>query len=160
MQDFGRKTFLFPKQSEQQVFGTDMFMIQAFRFLGAICQDAFTLVTERQIDGSGDFVPNSGMSFDLFANGFYGGVRPQKPVCQRLVLAKQSEEQVFGFNIRAAELARFIASEEDHPSRLLRVSLKHTSQRPPYFKDTPARPRVAEGFVLQAVPPVLNPLFP
>ena len=69
-------------------------------------------------------------AFDLFPDRFHGGVRPQEAVRQRLVLAQQPQQQMLGFDVRAAELAGFISREKDYPPRLFRVSLKHTSDAP------------------------------
>ena len=69
-------------------------------------------------------------AFDLLADRFDGGVRAQEAVRQRLVLAQQSEQQVLGLDVRAAELAGLVPGEEDHPSRLLRVSFKHKCDAP------------------------------
>jgi hypothetical protein len=65
------------------------------------------------------------VAFDLFADGFDRGMRAQKTVGESFVLAQQSEQQVFGFDVRATELAGLVPGEENHSSRLLRVSLEH-----------------------------------
>ena len=119
------KHFSSRSRPEQQVLGADVLVVQPLGFFGAIGQHALALVAERQIHGSGNLLADGGVSFDLLADGFHRGVRAQEPVRERLVFAQQAEEQVFGFDIGTAELAGLVPREEDHPSRLLRVSLKH-----------------------------------
>jgi hypothetical protein len=48
-----------------------------------------------------------------------------KHLQQRFVLAQQSQQDVFGRNMRAAVLACLIASEEDRPPGSLCIRLKH-----------------------------------
>jgi hypothetical protein len=40
-------------------------------------------------------------------------VLSDEAACEGLVFAEQAEEQKFGFNVRRAELAGFVAGEED-----------------------------------------------
>src|SRR5208282_6001878 len=62
---------------------------------------------------------------------------------QGLVFAQQSEQQVFGLNIRRSELAGLIAREENNASRLLRVAFEHMPILPEFPRNaTPsAKPR-------------------
>ena len=45
--------------------------------------------------------------------------------CHRLLVAKEREQQMLGFDVRAAPLKRFVACEEKCASRLFRVALEH-----------------------------------
>ena len=130
VQDFRGEALLFAQQAQQQVLGADVLVIQALGFLGAIRQHALAFVAEGQIHRSGNLLANGGVAFDLLANGFHGRVRPQETVGQRLVLPQQAQQQMFGLDIRAAELAGLVAREKDHPPRLLRVTLKHDRDAP------------------------------
>jgi hypothetical protein len=62
---------------------------------------------------------------------------PQEPVRQRLVFAQQPEQQMLGFDVRAAELAGLIPREEDDPRAfsVYRSNIGYipavTSARPP-----------------------------
>src|ERR1039457_194995 len=103
----------------------DVLMAQAFGFLRPVCQDALAFVAERQGHAGGKLLADGGGSFNLLSNGLHGSMRTQKSVCQRLVLAKQAEEQMFGLDVGTPELTGFIPRKEDHSARLLRVSLKH-----------------------------------
>ena len=125
VQDLGRETFLFAQQAQQQVLGPDVLVIQPLGFFRAVGQHALALMAQRQIHGSRNLFADGGVAFDLFADGLHRGVRAQKPVRERLVFAQQSQEQMFGFDIGTAELAGLVPREEDDPSRLLRISLKH-----------------------------------
>jgi hypothetical protein len=54
-----------------------------------------------------------------------GRMRAKEPVRQRLVLAQQPEQQVFGLDIRTAELAGLIAAKKDGSPGLFSVPLEH-----------------------------------
>ena len=125
VQDLGGEALLFAQQAEQQVLGADVLVVQALGFLGAIRQHALALVAERQIDRGRNLLADGGVAFDLLADGFDGRVRPQKAVGQRLVFAQQAEQQVLGFDIRAAELAGLVTREEDDPPGFFRITFKH-----------------------------------
>ena len=125
VQDFGGEALLFAQQAEQQMLGADVLVVQPLGFFRAIGQHALALVAQRQIHRSGNLLADGGVAFDLLADGFDGGVRAQEAVRQRLVFAQQAQQQVLGLDVRAAELAGFVAREEDDPPRLLRISFKH-----------------------------------
>ena len=105
--------------------GTDVLVIQTLRFFRAIRQNALAFVAEREIDGSRNLLPHGGMAFDLFPDGIHGRVGPQKPIRELFIFPEQTQQQVFRFNVRAAELAGFVPGKEDDTPGLLRVSLKH-----------------------------------
>src|SRR5579872_3273383 len=65
------------------------------------------------------------MPLDLLADGIDGGVRAQKAIRQRLILSQQTQQQVFGFDIRASELARLVTREKDDPACFLGITFKH-----------------------------------
>jgi hypothetical protein len=48
------------------------------------------------------------MSFNLLANGFDRGVRPQEAIGKSLVLAQQAEQQMLGLDVR--RLPNWLAS--------------------------------------------------
>ena len=127
VQNLGREALLFAQQAQQQVFGADVLVVQAFGLFRAIGQHALALVAQRQIHRSGNLLADGGVPFDLLADGFHRRVRPQEAVGQRLILPQQSQQQMFGLDIRAAELAGLVPREEDYSSRFLRVALKHNS---------------------------------
>src|SRR5262249_61812019 len=70
---------------------------------------------------------NGGVSCNLLADRLHRRMGTQKAVGQSLVLTQQAQEQVFGFNIRRAELARFIPRKEDHASRFFCVPFEHVT---------------------------------
>jgi hypothetical protein len=65
------------------------------------------------------------VAFDLFPNGFDRRMLPEEPIGERLIFAQQAEQQVFGLDVRGAELARLVAREEDYASGLFCVPFKH-----------------------------------
>jgi hypothetical protein len=65
------------------------------------------------------------VTLDPFADRLHGRVRTKEAVRQRLVLAQQPQQQVFGLDIEAAELAGLIAGEEDGSPGLFCVALEH-----------------------------------
>ena len=125
--------------------GSDVLVVEPFGLFRAISENALAFVAQGKIDRGGNLLPNGGVTFDLLANGFDGGVRPQEAVGQSLILAQQAEQKMLGFDVRAAELARLVSRKEDHSSRFLRITLKHIrSDAPLLLKDTPARLQVAK----------------
>src|SRR5206468_627836 len=52
---------------------------------------------------------------------------PQKAVCQGLIFAHQSQQQMLGLDVRAPVLARLVACKKDYPARLLGIAFKHVS---------------------------------
>src|SRR5260370_42280178 len=72
----------------------------------------------------------------------------QETVRQRFVRAQQAEQEMFGLDVGTSELAGFVPREEDHSTRLLRISLKHKKWPPITLKDTPGRLQVANWVVL------------
>ncbi len=132
VQNLGGEALLFAQQAQQQVLGADVLVIQPLGLFRAISQHALALVAQRQIDRSGNLLADRGVPFDLLADGFHGGVRPQEAVGQRLILAQQPQQQVLGLDVRAAELAGLVPREEDYSSRFLRIALKHNRSDAPY----------------------------
>ena len=64
--------------------------------------------------------------FDFLADVFERQVRARENAArQPLALANQAEQQVLGFDRDAAELARFVAGEEQHAARSFRVAFEH-----------------------------------
>ncbi len=87
MQDFGGEALFLAQQAEQQVLGADVLVVEALGFLGPVGEHPLAFVAERQIDGGGNLFPGRGMPFNLLADRLHRGVRAQKAVRQRLVLA-------------------------------------------------------------------------
>src|ERR1035438_8784119 len=58
----------------------------------------------KQIEGH--TAPGPSVSLDLFADGLHGRVRAKEAVRQRLVLAQQPQQQVFGLDIRDRKSTR------------------------------------------------------
>ena len=100
MQNFGSEAFLFAQQTQEQVLGANVLMGETFRLFRGIGEHALTLIAQRQIDGGRYLLANGGVAFDLFPNGFDRRMLPEEPIGERLVFAKESEQQVLGLNVR------------------------------------------------------------
>jgi hypothetical protein len=74
VQNLSGKAFFFPQQSQQQMFGTYVFVRKPFRFFGGVSQDSLAFIAQWQIDGSGDLFPDRSMTFNLLANGLDRGM--------------------------------------------------------------------------------------
>ena len=125
VQDFRSNALLFAQNSQQQVLGADMAMIQPLRFFGGVGENSLALVRKRQIDRRRHLLANGRPAFDLLANALDRGRIAKKPIGQVLVFTDQAQQQVFGFDRRAAELAGLVASKEDDPTCSFRISFKH-----------------------------------
>src|SRR5271165_3948020 len=109
------------EETEEQVLGSNVPVMEPISFVSCIRQNALAFQAERhrglsELDGRGRF-------FRLFADG--GGIKLRQDVEDPLALAQETQQQVFGLDFRRAELAGFVAREENHSARFLRVSLKH-----------------------------------
>src|SRR5713226_2008086 len=93
-------------------------------------------MAQRKVYRCRNFLANGGVPFDLLPNGIDSGVRSKEAIGQRLVLAEQTEQQMLGFNVRAAELAGFVPREKYYPACFLRVAFKHRPYRVPLRKLT------------------------
>src|SRR5579862_175036 len=107
------------------MFSSNMPVRQAFRFFRGVSQDPLAFVAQRQIDRGRNLLANRGVAFNLLADRFYRGVRPQEAVGQGLIFAQKPKQQMLSLNIRRPELAGFVARKEDYASGFLRVTFKH-----------------------------------
>src|ERR1700674_1352072 len=92
-------------------------------------------------------------------------MRAQKTIGQGLVFAEQSEQQVFGLNIRRPELAGFVPRKKDYAPGFLRVAFEHIPIPPEFQRNAPpsAKP-LTQPFIMhlyrlisQAISPCSNP---
>src|ERR1700722_969305 len=105
----------------------DVLVVEPLGLLGAIGEHPLTLVAQRQVDRSRHLLAQRRMRLDLFTDRFDGCAGSEEAVGQRLILPQQSEQQVFGLDARAAELAGFVACEEDYATGLFGITFKHNS---------------------------------
>ena len=129
MQNLRGQALIFAKNPQQQVFGPDMPVAQAFSLVCGEGEDSLAFRTQGKIDRCRHLLPNNGSSLNIFLDGIDGRVRPQEAIGQALVLPHQSQEKVFGLNGGASELAGFVPSEKDHAPGFFGVSLKHEHRR-------------------------------
>src|SRR6202012_6198968 len=94
-------------------------------FFGAVGKHALALVAEREVYRRGNLLAHRRMPFNLLPDGFHGGMRPQKPVCELFVLSQKPQKQVFRLDERTAELAGLVTREEDDAPRFFGITLKH-----------------------------------
>jgi hypothetical protein len=132
VENLRRKGFVLPEKSQQEMFSPDVFVGQAFGLFSGIGQYPLAFLAERQLDGSRHLFPDGNVAFHLLSNGFNGSVGTQEPVGQGLIFAQQTEQQVFGFDIRAPELAGLISGEENDTPGFFCVSLEHSSSVLPW----------------------------
>src|SRR5580704_1186352 len=113
----------------------------------AVGQHSSAFHAQRQVYRSRDFLARRGLLLDFLADRFDGGITLKIKVSQSLVLAQQAQQQMFGFDIRTSELARFVVREENHSARFFGVTLKHGLlnrlglQFNPHLLDWPLRNR-------------------
>ena len=107
----------------------DVLVAEPLGFFRSIGQHALALVAQRKVHRRGNFLAHCGVRFDLLANRFDCGMRPQKPVCERFILSKQAQQQVLGFDIRTSELARLVSCEKDYAARFFGITFKHKCHR-------------------------------
>src|SRR4051794_41079370 len=105
--------------------GANVFVREAFGFLGGKCQHALALVAEWKINAGGNFFPYRGVAFDLFSDRLHRRMLAEEAIGERLVLAQESEQQVLRLDVRGPELTRLIAREEDHASRFFGIPFEH-----------------------------------
>src|ERR1700694_4640455 len=77
------------------------------------------------------------MTFNLFPDRFHRGMRAQKTIGQGLVFTQESEQQVFGLNIRRPELAGFVPRKKDYAPGFLRVAFEHIPIPPEIARSAP-----------------------
>ena len=126
MQDGRRDRTLFAQDPEQQVLGADVVVQQPIGFFGRELQDALGFGAEGDLDRGRDLLAEHRAPFDFLADAFERQMRARKdPARQPLALADQSQQEVLGLNGDAAELAGFVAREEEHAPRSFRVAFEH-----------------------------------
>src|SRR6266849_5599996 len=141
LQDLRAETLLFSQDAQQQVLGAHVLVAQPLGLFSGAVQDALALLAERHLHRGGDALADGDARFDLLADRFDRPVRPQEAVRQGFVFPHQAQQQVFGFDVRAAVLARLVPREEDHPPSFLCVAFKHGQLNSP-----PATTRVPSDF--------------
>src|SRR5262249_45799801 len=112
VQDIGGEALLFAEQSKQQVFRTNVLVIEALCFLSAVGEHALALMRKRQIDRGRYLFPHGGVCFDLLTDGFHRSAGPQEAASQRFVLPQQTEQQMLCLNARTSELTGLVTCEE------------------------------------------------
>src|SRR2546426_1259996 len=112
------------------MFCANVLVGKPLRFFRGVGQNSLAFIAQREVDRSGNFLPDCGMSFNLLANGFDRGMRAQETIGQGFVFAQESQQQVFRLNIRRPELAGLIARKEDDAPGFLRIAFKHIALPP------------------------------
>src|SRR5260370_13040617 len=105
--------------------GVDVLVIELFGFLGAISEYAFALVTQRHIHRRRYLFADRGVSLDLRPNGIHSSLRPEESIRQRFIFPQNTQQQMFGFDVRTAKLAGLVPSEKNCLTRLLGIAFKH-----------------------------------
>src|ERR1051326_7974868 len=100
-------------------------MSEAFGLFRSVGKDPLAFVADREVDRRRRLFANDCVTFNLppnFVDGFDG---LEETMSESLVFADQAEQEVLGFDIWRAELARFVSREEHDSTGLLGVALKH-----------------------------------
>ena len=125
-QDGRRHRALFAQDAEQQMLGADVVVQQPIGFFGRELQHALGFRAERDLDRGGHLLAEHGPAFDFLADVFERQVRAREnPARQALAFANQAEQQVLGLDRNAAELAGFVAGEEENSSGPFGVPFEH-----------------------------------
>ena len=106
--------------------GADVVVQQPIRFFGRKLQHALGFGAERDLHRRGNLLAEDRAAFNLFSDVFEGQVRASENATREpFALANQPQQQVLGLDRYAAELARFVAGEEEHPSGAFSVTFEH-----------------------------------
>src|SRR5262249_49017053 len=125
-EDRRRDRSLLAEDAQQEVLGADVVVQEPIGFFRGKLQHALGFGAERDLDRRRDLFAEYRASFDLFPNVLEGGMRARKDAArQTFAFANQSEQEVLGFNRNAAQLAGFIAGEEEYASSPFGVPFEH-----------------------------------
>jgi hypothetical protein len=102
VQDFSGKTLRLAQQSREQMLGSDMLVSEPFSLLGRIRQYPLALVAQGQVDGSRDHFPVGRVRVDLSTDRLARSRGSKEATGERLVLAQDTEQHVFGLDVRTA----------------------------------------------------------
>jgi hypothetical protein len=105
----------------------DVLVGEPLSFLCRVGEDTFAFVGEGKIDRGRYLLSDGSVAFNLLADGFHRGVRPQKAIGQRFVLTQQAEQQMLCFNVGRPELTGLVPRKEDYATRFLRIAFEHIS---------------------------------
>ena len=140
MQDLRREGFLLPQQTQQEVFGADVLVLEPLRLFGGGRQHALALLTQRQVHRGRDLFPDRRSSLNLLPDRLNRGVGgAQEAVGKRFVFTEQAEQEVLGLNVGTPKLTGFVAGEEDYAAGLLGITLEHKSSVVGFDLTTPPR---------------------
>ncbi len=126
-QDAHRGTALDAQDADQQVLGADGGVEHALGFVGGVGEDLLGLFGEGELGGGRDPLDEHALAFDLAADVL--GLHLEAPEDLRdglLPLAEDAQQDVLRFDHPAAELAGFVAGEEEGSTGFFVVLLKHT----------------------------------
>src|SRR5882757_4127258 len=70
------------------------------------------------------------MTLDLLTDRFHRCMRAQETVRQGLIFSQQSEQQVFGLDVRRTELAGLVPRKKDDAPGFLRITFEHILNAP------------------------------
>src|SRR5271169_837913 len=120
-----------------------MLVREALCLFRRIRQHALAFVAQGKINRSGNLFADGGVTLDLLPDRFHRRMRAQEPIRQGLVFAQQSEQQVFGLNIRRAELTGLISRKEDDAPGFLCIAFEHIPIPPELLRNAlpSAKPR-------------------
>src|SRR2546422_7259156 len=124
-ENLGCKTICFAEHAEQEVFRTDVLVIQSFCFLCSMTQDMFAFFRKRKIDRSRQLFSDRDAFRNFGANVLNRRPIGRKPCDEVAIFPQQTKEKTLALDRTAAELAGLAASEENHASCLFCISFEH-----------------------------------
>ena len=108
------------------MFRADVVVKQAVGLFGRKLQHPLCFRAEGDLHGRGNFLAENRATLDFFADILEGQVRAREDSArQPFTFANEAEKQVLGLNRDAAELARFVAGEEEDSSCPFGVPFEH-----------------------------------
>src|SRR5215510_33458 len=92
LKDLGCHALFFTKDSQQQMSGSSVPVVQALRLFGRIGKNALALIRHRQVEGGRNFLADCNSAFDLLSDAFDRRVISEKTIGQVLVLLNQPQQ--------------------------------------------------------------------
>src|SRR5580704_2820737 len=107
-------------------------MIQALGLVSRVRQSRFALMAQWNIHGSGCFFEGRKLLLNAIPNRFDRLACFEDRLRERRVRTQDTEQQMLGIDVLAAELAGGVPSIENYLAGRFRVSLEHADTAGPY----------------------------
>ena len=129
-QDGRRQRALLAQEAEQQVLGADVGVQEPVGLLGGGLQGALGLRAEGDVDRRRHPLAEHAAALDLFPDRIEHDLRAgENPAREALPLPDEPEQEVFGLDGHASELAGLVPGEEQDPAGPFRITFEHQATR-------------------------------